>query len=115
MTQQLDQRFVTLAEAGILLGGDKPYSTKTIQRLVSVGRLVAVGDRALRRITRKSLDSLIAELEAGAPLWPARSAERTAVAPSGRTRRASGSPATPSATDSTGPFVSLTNRRAKRG
>jgi len=58
-----DQRFVTLAEAGAILGGDRPYSKKTIQRLIKAGRLQAIGERQLRRVLRTSLEKLIADLE----------------------------------------------------
>jgi hypothetical protein len=46
--------FITFAEAGAILGGSKPYSTKTIQRLVAADRLQAVGERQGRRIVGKA-------------------------------------------------------------
>jgi len=46
--------FITFAEAAALLGESKPYSTKTIQRLVAADRLQAVGERQGRRIVGKA-------------------------------------------------------------
>src|SRR5258708_6775756 len=57
--------FVTFAEAGALLGGSKPYSTKTIQRRVAADHLQAVGERRGRRIVGKSLRRLISEFRGG--------------------------------------------------
>src|SRR4051794_6874413 len=85
--------FVTLAEAGAILGGTKPYSTKTIQRLVAAGRLQAVGERQGRRIVGKSLRRLISELEDGKPLWLEKRSNAASTAPVRpiKTKRANGS------------------------
>src|SRR5262245_44891196 len=113
-----DPRFVTLAEAGAILGGDRPYSTKTIQRLIRAGRLKAIGERQLRRVVRASLEQLIAGLESGVPLWPeqnpAPSASAAMVASPGTRRPTSGSSGSRSATASGAPFEPLTRRTRNR-
>src|SRR5215212_10235888 len=73
--------FVTFAEAGAILGGSKPYSTKTIQRLVAADRLQAVGERQGRRIVGKSLRRLILELEEGKPLWLEKRSSEASMVP----------------------------------
>lgn len=110
-------RFVTLSEAGAILGGKKPYSTKTIQRLIAAGRLVAFGERAGRRVIGRSLRVLMAELEEGKPLWPAKSAPvaNTDVALPTKPKRASGSRRSRSATGESPSVVLLTNKRGMRG
>src|SRR6185436_8853633 len=109
--------FVTFAEAAALLGGSKPYSTKTIQRLVAADRLQAVGERQGRRIVGKSLRRLIAELEEGKPLWLEKRSNAASMEPAQptRTKRANGSRRSRSAMGSATPAVSLTNKRGTRG
>jgi hypothetical protein len=109
--------FVTFAEAAAILGGSKPYSTKTIQRLVAANRLQAVGERQGRRIVAKSLRRLIAELEQGEPLWRANANNAVPTAPARpiRISKANGSRRSRSATGSAQYVASLTNKRATRG
>jgi len=109
--------FVTFAEAGALLGGSKPYSTKTIQRLVAADRLQAVGERQGRRIVGKSLRKLISELEEGKPLWLEKESSEasTAPVPPIKTRRGNGSRRSRSETGNVRFVESLTNKRETRG
>src|SRR5215212_2630495 len=58
--------WMTYKLAGAILGGDKPWSNKTIQRLVRRGKLQDNGqERALKRVSRESLLALHRELSEG--------------------------------------------------
>jgi hypothetical protein len=109
--------FVTFAEAAALLGGSKPYSTKTIQRLVAADRLQAVGERQGRRIVGKSLRRLIAELEEGKPLWLEKGSNAANTVPVRpiKTKRANGSRRSRSDAAKKTLGVSLQNKRGMRG
>lgn len=51
------ERGVTLKKAGELLGGDEPWSVRTVSRKIACGDLEAYGERRLRRVTMRSIDS----------------------------------------------------------
>lgn len=46
---------VTLARAGVLIGGDEPLSKRTISAMITRGLLEAYGVRAGRRVTIRSI------------------------------------------------------------
>src|SRR4051812_22635238 len=63
---------VSLTEAGKMLGGDEPFSVRTIQRLIACGELIATGNGRLRRVDYQSILDKQARMRQGAPLWPER-------------------------------------------
>jgi hypothetical protein len=72
-------RFLTLDEAGAILGGSRPLSTATIRRLIAAGRLRATADtRKLRRVIAASVYALADALEHGGSLWHAHPAPSAA-------------------------------------
>lgn len=75
---------VTLDEAAKLLGGNKPFSRTTIQRMIRDGVLVARGAGMLRRVTLASVNAY----RRGEVPW--RGDVRAATAPPTKTERASG-------------------------
>lgn len=93
MTKDIEPRVMTREQAGVILGGEeRPYSKYVIERLVTAGKLVAIGVHKNRRITRRSVMELARQLEQGVDIWQgAETKEAVAVkAASIRTSRASG-------------------------
>jgi hypothetical protein len=104
MTDQV----VTLETAAKMLGGDKPYSRRTIQRMIAAGVLEARGRGQLRRVTVISIQAYLN----GARIWD--SDDRAATVRPTRTKPANGGRRYPSAMAERAALVVLTGRRPKQ-
>src|SRR5215813_2091604 len=64
-SDQMADAFITLEQAGVLLGGtERPFSRYTVEKLIRLGRLKDNGGtRKLRRVSRASVEALIREVE----------------------------------------------------
>ena len=95
---------VTLARAAELLGGDKPLSRSTVQRMIAAGVLDARGAGRVRRITTASIHAYLN----GDRLWPNDGAGARAA--STRIKTANGGVKSRSATGAPGAVVRLVAR-----
>lgn len=100
-------------KAGELLRDDKPYSERTIERMVDAGDLERMGDRARRGISERSI---IAYQEGERGIWR-KDGEPQEPATPARKRTANGRRSTPSQATEAGITSSadLRRRRQPRG
>jgi hypothetical protein len=68
---------ITLEEAGAVFGGrDRPWSRKTVERVIAAGLLRDYGRGATRRVLRGDVERLIERFATGEAHWPPRKASR---------------------------------------
>jgi hypothetical protein len=86
---------IKLETAGELLGGEEPYSRKTVERIIDDGLLPDYGSGANRRVLRGHVEVLIERLATGEVVWPPgrrkKRATREVMAPSTSTRKVAAS------------------------
>src|SRR6185436_4997433 len=70
---------ITLETAGELIGGERPISRKTVERIIAAGLLHDYGRGATRRVLRQDVERLIDQLGKGEVTWPPR--KTTAAVP----------------------------------
>lgn len=70
MAMQLDP--ITLEDAAALLGGIKPWSRKTVERMIAAGLLHDYGRGATRRVLKRDVETLIERFATGEVTWPQR-------------------------------------------
>ncbi len=63
---------ITLESAGRLLGGERPLSRRTVERMIAAKLLPDYGRGATRRVLRADVERLITRLAAGEVTWPVR-------------------------------------------
>lgn len=104
---------ITLEDAGALLGGDKPWSRKTVERVIAAGLLNDYGRGMTRRVLRRDVENLIERLSKGEVAWPPRKATATEAPTNTRKAQADGSRKSPSKAKPFG-VVQIRNRPPTR-
>src|SRR5258707_11143836 len=67
------QEPITLEQAGVKFGGaGKPWSRKTVERLIAAGLLFDYGYGATRRVLLRDVERLIDQFATGEASWPPR-------------------------------------------